>query len=171
MSTFLQSLEDEWERGQLRDLEVDLEEFVRKHAHQIREAIASRNQTVVRVAASRLEKGLISDQQMIDLCVRAFLHRCGTINPKKDVAEQCKQIKNEVWYEGERTRSAVPENRQEEIAQTWAHLHAAQWREWRLREILFTWEKKLAQFIQIIADRGSTTRRLDKETTARRERK
>lgn len=159
MSTFLETLEDAWQKGRLKDLEADLERFIRKHAEEIRASVRTRDQTVIRVAGHMHDQGRITDREMIDLSVRAILRRCGTVNPKRDIIEQYKEISNEIWYEGERICGPVPLQRQEEIARTWAHMHAAKWREWRLREILFTWEKKIADFMKLLMDGGTTARR------------
>lgn len=144
MATPTDPLEDEWQKGKLRDLELDLEHFVRLHADEIR-------------AACRLP-----EPDHIDSLVRIMIRRRGTVNPRRDILDQAKEISNEIWWEGERICGPVPQNRQEEIARNWAHQHAANWREWRLREILYTWEKNLPRFIKMIVDRrepGTTTRR------------
>jgi hypothetical protein len=167
MSTFDDSLEREWEQGLLQELERDLEQFVRKNAEKIRAALKSGELPLVKAAEKLRDTGKVSDREMVDICVRSLLRKCGTVNAKRDLELQCRQIRNEIWYEGERMCGPVPEPRQEEIARTWAHLHAAKWREWRLREIIFTWEKKLPEFIQIILERG-TTRTRERDTTTRR---
>lgn len=173
MVTLRESLEDAWKKGELRDLEADLEQFIRRHAQEIRDSAQNRDQTVLRVAGRMLDGGKIGDREMIDLCVRTFLRRCGSVNPKRDILEQAKQISNEIWYEGERLCGPVSSGRQEEIARAWAHLHASRWREWKLAEILFTWEKRHADFMRLIQERGTTDRRPrgDGETTARRGRR
>lgn len=170
MATFLNSLEEEWEKGLLQELEADLERFLRKHADEIRDAVQHPGQTMVRLARSPSDKETVSDQRLIDLCVRSLIQKIGCVNAKRDVEEQKKQIHNEIWFEGERIQGPVPPERQEQIAQMWAHLHAAKWREWRLQEILFTWEKKLAQFMRLILEPGTTTRIAKKGNTTRRQR-
>ncbi|GEM_PF-2486173 len=173
MSTFLRTLEEEWGKGRLKELEADLEQFLRKHASEIRSAIRNRDHTMIRVVGRLHDHGKLDDQEMIDLCVRSILRRCGTVNPRKDIEEQAREISKEIWFEGERICGPVSAQRQEEIARMWAHLHATKWREWRLREILFTWEKKLPDFLRIILERSTTERRPppERETTSKRARK
>lgn len=140
-------LEDEWQKGKLKDLEGDLEHFVRIHLDEIR--------------ASALKPETPPDQ-CVDDCVRYLIRRRGTVNPRRDIQDQAKEICNEIWWEGERICGPVPQNRQEEIARNWAHQHAAKWREWRLRALLFAWEKNLPRFLRMILDRrdpSASTRR------------
>jgi hypothetical protein len=46
----------------------------------------------------------------------------------------------------------VPADRREEIARSWAMKHASQWREWRLFQLLFVWEKKAESYLQLISE-------------------
>jgi hypothetical protein len=147
MAMSIDPLEEEWQKGKLKDLERDLEDFLRSHADEIRSAA--------------LKPEAPPDQTLIDHCVRHLIRRRGTVNPKRDILDQAREISNEIWWEGERICGPVPQNRQEEIARNWAHTHAAKWREWRLREILYAWEKNIPRFIKLILDRrdSSSTRR------------
>jgi hypothetical protein len=78
----------------------------------------------------------------VDFCVRAVLRKRGTCNPAGDIQDQCYEIEKEVWYEGERAKRPVGAERREEIARSWASQHASKWREWRLFQLLYVWEKE-----------------------------
>jgi hypothetical protein len=161
MSTFRRSLDDEWRRGLLDKLEADLESFISEKAPEIRAALKNKNSTMIRAAGKKKETGVLTDQEMMDLVVRRILWRHGTINPRRDLEDQQKEIEEEIWYEGERIQGPVTTKRREEIARHWSRLHAARWREWHVMELLYTWEKKSPKFMKLILP-SKTTRRKKK---------
>lgn len=151
MSTFLKSLEDLWSKGQLRDVELDLDRFIRQNLPDLQRAVKEGKVAGHTVARRRYSKGEISDRQMLDFCVRSVLRKRGTCNARRDIEEQRHEIEKEVWYEGERRRVAVSAERREEIARSWAKHHASNWREWRLFQLLYVWEKKADLYLQLIS--------------------
>jgi hypothetical protein len=153
MGTFLQSLEDLWNKGQLRDLETDLDRFIRDNLGELQKAVQEGKNGGLDVARRRYTKGEISDRQLVDFCVRAILRKRGTCNPCRDILEQVSEIEKEVWYEGERQKRPVAPDRREEIARKWASSHASQWREWRLFQLLYVWEKKAEEYVPLLAPR------------------
>jgi hypothetical protein len=102
------------------------------------------------VARTPHVRGEISDRQFVDFCVRSVLRKRGTCNARRDIQEQVGEIEKEVWYEGEREQHAVAAERREEIARAWASKHASQWREWRLFQLLYVWEKKADHYVHIL---------------------
>lgn len=151
MTSVLHALDDLWRKGQLRELEKDLDAFIREHLAEIRRALREEKTAGLEVARRRYRQGDLTDRQLVDYCVRAVLRRRGTCNARRDIQEQMGEIEKEVWYEGERLRGPVTPARREEIARSWARRHASMWREWRLYQLLYIWEKKVDAYVDLIA--------------------
>lgn len=152
MSTFIQSLEDLWAKGQLQDVEKDLDCFIRQNLPDLKRAVREGRFVGQEVARRRYSKGEITDRQMVDFCVRSVIRKRGTCNARRDIEEQRHEIEKEVWYEGERRRIPISAERREEIARSWARHHASNWREWRLFQLLYVWEKKAEHYLRLIAE-------------------
>ena len=88
------------------------------------------------------------------ICLRLSANGCkrGTCNARRDIEEQCQEIEKEVWYEGERRRRPVSPAGREEIARSWARHHASNWREWRLFQLLYVWNKNAEQYLPLLAE-------------------
>ena len=155
MGGFLKSLEDLWVNGQLRDLEHDLDRFIRDNLGEIRRVMAEGRGSGTEIARRRYMRGEINGRQLVDYCVRAVLRKRGTCNAGRDIQEQCYEIEKEVWYEGERAKRPVGAERREEIARSWASEHASKWREWRLFQLLYVWEKKADLYVPILTAEAS----------------
>ncbi|HXG61055.1 MAG TPA: hypothetical protein VNO22_06775 [Planctomycetota bacterium] len=154
MGTVLESLEELWNKGKLKELEGDLDRFIRDNLPEIRKVVREGRAAGLEVARRRYMRGELTDRELIDFCVRSTLRRRGSCNPRRDIEEQRHEIEKEVWYEGERCRGPVPPERREEIARRWATSYAGQWREWRLYQLLFVWEKKRDHYVRLIAGEG-----------------
>jgi hypothetical protein len=152
MATFINSLEDLWKSGQLKDLEADLDCFIRSNLPDLRKAVREGRAGGQEIARRRHRRGEITKPQFVDYCVRSVLRRRGSCNPGRDIEEQRLEIEKEVWFEGERQRRKLPAERCEEIARKWAKLHAPHWREWRLFQMLYVWEKKSDQYLRLISE-------------------
>jgi hypothetical protein len=150
MGGVLKSLEELWAQGQLRDLEGDLDRFIRDNLQEIRRVMTEGRESGTAIARRRYMRGEISNDQLVDYCVRAVLRKRGTCNPRRDIQEQCGEIEKEVWYEGERAQSPVCAERREEIARTWAKTHASKGREWRIFQLLYVWEKKAEVYVPLL---------------------
>lgn len=144
-------LEDLWQNGQMRDLEGDLDLFIRDHLTDIRGALREGKARGLDVARRRYTRGEITDHDLVDFCVRSILMRRQTCNPRRDIQEQVREINKEVWYEGERCQVPVTPERREEIARKWASTHAPRWREWRLYQLLYVWQKKADDYVRMIS--------------------
>ena len=81
MGGVLQSLEELWTQGQLRDLEHDLDRFLRDNLQEIRRVMAEGRGSGTEIARRRHMRGEISNNQLVDFCVRALLRKRGTCNP------------------------------------------------------------------------------------------
>ena len=156
MGGVLKSLEDLWSTGQLRDLEHDLDRFIRDNLVEIRRVMVEGRGSGTEIARRRFMRGEINDRQLVDYCVRAVLRKRGTCNPRRDIQDQCYEIEKEVWYEGERVKCAVGAERREEIARSWASQHASKWREWRLFQLLYVWEKKADLYVPILTTKSES---------------
>ena len=150
MGGVLKSLEELWSQGQLRDLETDLDRFIRDNLQEIRRVMSEGRGSGTEIARRRYMRGEISNDQLVDYCVRAVLRKRGTCNARRDIQDQCYEIQKEVWYEGERVRQPVCAERREEIARSWARQHASKWREWRLLQLLYVWEKKAGEYVKLL---------------------
>lgn len=136
-------LEELWIKGRLKDVETDLDRFIRDHIEDIRAALREK-------ASGTASRRHGYDRDLIDFCVRSILRRSGTCNPRRDIQEQVNEIGKEIWYEGERRRAPVPPDRCEEIAREWATRYAPRWREWRLLQLLYVWQKKADEYVPLI---------------------
>jgi len=88
MGGVLKSLEELWSQGQLRDLETDLDRFIRDNLHEIRRVMAEGRGSGTEIARRRYMRGEISNDQLVDYCVRAVLRKRGTCNPRRDIQDQ-----------------------------------------------------------------------------------
>jgi hypothetical protein len=138
----MQDLDELWNRGQLRDLERDLDDFIASRRDEIARALHAAKR---RAAALEPQGGaaISPDAALLDGCVRSLVRRVGSVNPQSDMAEQRREIENEIWYEGERRNAPVAEERREAIACDWVARYAAVWREWRILKILHVWSRKV----------------------------
>src|SRR5579859_7326544 len=92
MGGVLKSLEELWTQGQLRDLETDLDRFIRDNLLEIRGVMAEGRGSGTEIARRRNMRGEIPNDQLVDFCVRAVLRKRGTCNPRRDIQEQCFEI-------------------------------------------------------------------------------
>jgi hypothetical protein len=153
MGAFLNTLEELWKKGRLREVERDLDRFIHHHLGEIRLLLREGKAAGLNVARRRYTEGAITDRQLVDFCVRAVLRKSGSCNPRRDIEEQRHEIEKEVWYEGERLRGPVPPDLRERIARAWASRHALRWREWRLYELLYVWDKKADEYVGLITSK------------------
>src|ERR1043165_2597251 len=102
MGGVIQSLEELWAKGKLRDLEHDLDRFIRENLHDLRKIVTEGRGSGHEVARRRYMRGEITDRQLVDFCIRTMLRKRGTCNARRDIQEQVTEIEKEVWYEGER---------------------------------------------------------------------
>ena len=147
MSHFLKTLDDLWSRGDLADLERDLDRFIQDHLEDISHELKNGKSAALIVARRRYSRGEITARQFADVCVRMMLKGCGSCNPRRDILEQKDEIEREVAIESERCHAPVPTARREQIAQDWASEHAPHWRERRLLETLYVWNRKSHHYL------------------------
>ena len=154
MNRFLLTLDELWRRGELEDLEQDLDRFIHTHLGEIRRALKNGRSAALDVARRRFKRGEITARQFADFCVRSILQGFGSCNPRRDIEEQKVEIEREVRIESERRHAPVPADRREQIAQDWAFERAPHWRERRLFEMLYVWNRKADKYLSWLALKG-----------------
>ena len=106
---------------------LHLIEFVTRHREEIK-AMADKNQ----IYNANIE----ATKQLIQ-------HR-GSIHLPSEMADQIKEINNEIWYRGEHG-----DYNRSKIQEEWAMRYASMWRNFRIKEILFVVEQKAPE-IEVI---------------------
>jgi hypothetical protein len=130
-----QTLEEEkriiqelYKSGQLENICVHLLEFVSRHRAEIN-AIVQGNPSP--------NANIVATQQLIQ-------HR-GTIHLPSEMADQIKEINNEIWYRGEHG-----DYDRAKIQEEWAMRYASMWRNFRIKEILYVVEQKSDEINRIL---------------------
>ena len=149
----LRELDHLWRDGRLQELEGDLDRFIRDHLSEIRRTVQEGREGGVEVARRRYMSGEITNGELVDYCVRSFLRRRGSCNPRRDIEEQTVEITRRIRREHEETRVDVPPARREEIVRRWARIDAPKWRERRLYQMLYLWEKRAEEYVRLISPR------------------
>jgi hypothetical protein len=127
MEEELGMIEELYKSGHLNGICTHLLEFVARHRSEIK-AIANKN----RVSQANIE----ATKQLIQ-------HR-GSIHLPSEMADQIKEINNEIWYRGEHG-----DYDRAKIQEEWAMRYASMWRNFRIKEILYVVDQK-SQEIDVI---------------------
>lgn len=122
-------IEGLYKAGQLNNICAHLLEFVSRHKEEIK-AIASRS--------SRADNGAV------DATKQLIQHR-GSIHLPSEMADQIKEINNEIWYRGEHG-----DYNRSKIQEEWAMRYASMWRNFRIKEILFVCDQKADEIHSIL---------------------
>ena len=120
MDEELRIIEGLYRSGQLNGICVHVLEFVSRHRQEI-------------LSMARKTR---SDSNLIEATKQLIQHR-GSIHLPSEMADQIKEINNEIWYRGEHgdyDRSKIQEE--------WAMKYASMWRNFRIKEILYVVEQK-----------------------------
>ena len=122
-------IEGLYKAGQLNNISAHLLEFVSRHKEEIR-TMAARN--------TRTNEGVVeATKQLIQ-------HR-GSIHLPSEMADQIKEINNEIWYRGEHG-----DYNRSKIQEEWAMRYASMWRNFRIKEILFVCDQKAPEIHGIL---------------------
>jgi hypothetical protein len=116
-------IEGLYKSGQLNGIASHLLEFVSRHKQEI-QSIARKTR---------------SDQDLIEATKQLIQHR-GSIHLPSEMADQIKEINNEIWYRGEHG-----DYNRSKIQEEWAMKYASMWRNFRIKEILFVVEQKAGE--------------------------
>lgn len=121
-------IEGLYKSGQLNGIATHLLEFVSRHRQEI-QSIARKTR---------------SDQDLIEATKQLIQHR-GSIHLPSEMADQIKEINNEIWYRGEHG-----DYNRSKIQEEWAMKYASMWRNFRIKEILFVVEQKAPEIQAIL---------------------
>ena len=121
-------IEGLYKSGQLNGIATHLLEFVSRHKQEI--------QSVARKTRS--------DQDLIEATKQLIQHR-GSIHLPSEMADQIKEINNEIWYRGEHG-----DYNRSKIQEEWAMKYASMWRNFRIKEILYVVEQKAVEIQAIL---------------------
>lgn len=112
-----------YKSGQLNGIATHLLEFVSRHKQEI-QSIARKTR---------------SDSDLIEATKQLIQHR-GSIHLPSEMADQIKEINNEIWYRGEHG-----DYNRSKIQEEWAMKYASMWRNFRIKEILYVVEQKASE--------------------------
>jgi hypothetical protein len=116
----LKTLNTEWAAGKLSGISTHLLEFVERHRAEILE----------------LAHQSYSPEELIS-AVRQWVRQRGFIHLPLDMADQIREISNEIWYHGERG-----DFNRAKIQEEWTVKHAQTWRKWRVKQILYVIDRR-----------------------------
>lgn len=128
MQEQIQIIEELYKSGQLNNISHHLLEFVSRHRNEIK-------------AIAKVTRGKNAN---IDATKQLIQHR-GSIHLPSEMADQIKEINNEIWYRGEHG-----DYDRAKIQEEWAMLYASMWRNFRVKEILYVAEQKTTEINEII---------------------
>jgi len=116
----MKTLNAEWESGKLSAISAHLLEFVERHRTDILE------QSNFSFSPEELLKA-----------ARHIVRLRGFIHLPSDMADQIREISNEIWYHGERG-----DFNRAKIQEEWTVKHAQTWRKWRVKQILYVIDRR-----------------------------
>jgi hypothetical protein len=121
----LKTLKLEWEAGKLAGISAHLLEFVERH----------------RTDILTLANFSYAPDELL-----AAVHQCvrmrGFIHLPLDMADQIREISNEIWYHGERG-----DFNRAKIQEEWTVKHAQTWRKWRVKQILYVVDRRAGDVV------------------------
>ena len=124
----LKALKGEWESGKLSGISEHLLEFVGRHRKEILEH-----------AGNSFAPDVLVDS------VRAIVRQRGFIHLPLDMADQIREISNEIWYHGERG-----DFNRAKIQEEWTVKHAQTWRKWRVKQILYVVDRRASDVAEAL---------------------
>lgn len=116
----LKALKGEWESGKLAGISAHLLEFVERHRDEI----------------LNLAHFSYAPEELL-AAVRHVVRLRGFIHLPLDMADQIREISNEIWYHGERG-----DFNRAKIQEEWTVKHAQTWRKWRVKQILYVVDRR-----------------------------
>ncbi len=129
----LEEIREKYERGELDSIKGDLELFISAHREQI--------------AACRVEqerKGIVLED---DGLIKYYILRHRSINPQREILDQLGEIQREKWIRGVQD-GCSPDPQQ--VAQEWSRQHSAAWRNHRLNEIVYVFERDKERYVRLL---------------------
>lgn len=129
MEDELKIIEGLYKSGQLNGICTHLLEFVSRHKKEILAITANTP---------------ISGDGVVEATKQLVQHR-GSIHLPSEMADQIKEINNEIWYRGEHG-----DYNRSKIQEEWAMRYASMWRNFRVKEILFVCDQKADEIAAIL---------------------
>lgn len=120
----LQILDKLWENGSLKRHLNSLERFYREKRPEFLRLLATEPP---------------SNHRLVELAKQLVIEH-GIVDHLSETLDQIKAIESEIWIQGENGN-----HDRERIATEWTDRHAASWREWRIKEYLYTTERMESQ--------------------------
>lgn len=128
MEDEIRIIEGLYKSGQLNSICLHLLEFVTRHRQEI-QSIARKTR---------------ADQNVIEATKQLIQHR-GSIHLPSEMADQIKEINNEIWYRGEHG-----DYNRSKIQEEWAMRYASMWRNFRIKEIMYVVDQKAPEILAIL---------------------
>lgn len=125
----MRELQELYDAGRLRSITDHLLEFVTRHKRDIL-SIAPRS----------------ASQDDLLAAAKIVIRQRGSIHLPSEMADQIKEINNEIWFRGERG-----DFDRAKIQEEWAVRFAGQWRSWRVKEILYVVDRMGPQILKLLA--------------------
>ncbi|MBK1879217.1 hypothetical protein [Pelagicoccus mobilis] len=108
-----------WDSGKLQQHAKALERFYRKKHQELRQLLSSTYEDDDLIEAAKI---LVIQNKIVDQIAEGL--------------DQLKAMESEIWIQGEQGN-----HDRAQIALEWTERHAAAWREWRIKEYLYTVER------------------------------
>jgi len=129
-----QFLAELFDAGQLSNIKEHLLEFVQRH-----------REDIVRLAQGPDDKHLLD-------ATKIMVSQRGSIHLPSEMADQIREINNEIWYRGEKG-----DFDRAKIKEEWAMKYAGSWRTWRVREIIYVCERMSGEILASLRKSSPTT--------------
>ena len=129
----LDDIKANYDAGKLEGLRGDLERF-----------LASHRDRILRFEEEQAARGLSIPR---DSAVKFYILRLRSINPRREIQDQLEEIQREKWIRGIQTGCAPDP---QEVAADWAKRYSAMWREHRLTEIVYVFEREKERYLKIL---------------------
>lgn len=123
-----QVIEELYKTGQLQGICTHLLEFVSRHRQEILDM------------AENSKSGF----DLAEATKQLIQHR-GSIHLPSEMADQIREINNEIWYRGEHG-----DYNRAKIQEEWAMRYASLWRSFRIKEILFVVDQKREEIERLL---------------------
>jgi hypothetical protein len=130
----LDEIQEKYDRGDLDSIKEDLERFILAHRTGILEC--------------RVEQERKGNPLADDALIKYYFLRHRSINPRREITDQLDEIQKEKWIRGVNTGQSPDPQR---VAEEWAHQHSAAWRNHRLNEIVFVFEKDKERYVRLLS--------------------
>ena len=125
----LRTLDQEWAADKLKPISTHLLDFVDRHRGEI----------------LGLVQGAPTPEVLVE-AVKRYTRQRGFIHLPMDMADQIREINNEIWFSGERGDFNRPK-----IQEEWTLKHARNWRQWRVKEIIYVIDRLASEVAKTLS--------------------